>query len=63
MDSCYNYFQCKKYDCVMHGKDDESKCWNTRGTLCNSIGQELIIESKKDKCQYCIYYKKAKNIK
>jgi hypothetical protein len=59
MEKCYRYIGCDKTDCVMYEKDDETKCWDVQGTLCNHPGMELMEKKSIDKCKYCIYYKEA----
>lgn len=60
MERCYEYLGCNQTDCVMYGRDDDVKCWEMEGTLCNHPGFELIAKTNKDKCTYCIYYKAVK---
>lgn len=61
MDKCYEYFDCKKYDCVMRSQKEEIKCWELEGTLCHSEHLNLLEEMAGDKCLYCIYHKSMHN--
>jgi len=57
MERCYEYLGCTKKDCVMYGREDNSKCWEVEETQCCNPGLENMKEHGKYKCKYCIYYK------
>ncbi len=59
MDTCYEYFACKKKDCPCYGVKGQIKCWETEGTQCNDPSIEVIVNVGKNKCEYCSYYKIA----
>lgn len=62
MEPCYEYWNCRQADCVMHERKDSMNCWDEEETLCNHPGFELLKTTEKYKCEYCIYYKTiAKN--
>ena len=57
MEKCYNYFNCKKTECVMFQNKGEQSCWETEGTLCFFPPFKSIIEetNQKEKCNFCLY--------
>ena len=62
MEKCYEFFDCKKIDCIRH-KTDEIQCWEIDGTWCDVRNDDfkLIqakIGSKKEACKVCTYYQK-----
>jgi hypothetical protein len=58
MESCYDYFKCKKPACPAY-ENTQSECWDIEGTLCNSEHIEVLVKHEKNKCSYCQYYKTA----
>ncbi len=68
MEACYEYLGCDKTDCIMHGRKDTNRCWETEETLCNHPGiqivrEKLVGKTKEYACARsgCIYYKAAKD--
>ncbi|RRJ84105.1 hypothetical protein [Aestuariirhabdus litorea] len=63
MESCREYFCCRRTNCVMYQREDGVNCWEMEGTLCNSPALQQIEEDthkdKEAKCDYCIYYRQA----
>ncbi len=57
MEKCYKYLACMQKNCVMYGREDSINCWEVKETLCNHPGVELIKNVKKNKCEFCIYFK------
>lgn len=58
METCYEYFNCKKQDCIMFGLP-ETKCWEEESTLCiyPPMVEEVLKKSGLDKCSLCLYKK------
>lgn len=61
METCYQFFKCKKTECVAH-KADGLKCWEIDGSLCSAHNDDLnilqtLFEDKKEYCKLCFYYK------
>ncbi len=59
---CYSYFDCTTKDCKMFGRKDDTKCWETQGTLCNHPSLEVFESKSRNKCDFCIYYKAMNNL-
>lgn len=57
MEKCYDYFDCKKTECVMFQNKDDQPCWNTERTLCFFPPLTPLVEAvnEKEKCDYCLY--------
>jgi len=60
-DMCYDYFNCKEYDCIRRSNLSEN-CWNIDHVLCkaHSPGFKKIqsqFENKLDACKLCVFYK------
>jgi len=66
METCHEYLRCDKQDCIMYGREDNKRCWETEGTLCNHKGIQIMrnkLEGTKETAcagSGCIYYKAAK---
>ena len=56
-ETCYQYLDCKEYQCVMFYLDDSVNCWDIDGTLCfeHSLN-EFKKMTKKEFCENCSYY-------
>lgn len=58
MEKCYEYFDCKKTDCIMFTKDLITyNCWEIDETLCNHPQHKIFEKLDLKKCDVCIYYK------
>jgi len=59
---CYEYFNCKKYDCPVFS-DNSVPCWERDDTLCNNPCKEIAAKhgGQKNACEYCLYYKNEKD--
>lgn len=57
MEKCYDYFDCKKIECIMFQNKGEQPCCETEGTLCFFPPLTSIIEetNQKEKCDFCLY--------
>lgn len=66
MEPCYEFLGCNKVDCIMHGREDDTACWEVEGTLCSNsailLARETLDGKKEDICAHCgcIYYTAAK---
>lgn len=58
METCYVYFNCRKTDCIMYGKE-ETKCWEHDATLCvhPHLDNEFFKKRGLHKCAMCLYIK------
>ena len=55
MEKCYDYYSCKKTNCIMFKLDANNiNCWDIEGTLCN---HPYIEKLDIDRCKLCLYYK------
>lgn len=54
MERCFEYFNCKKTDCIAHNKTNETKCWDLKDTQCV---HPLFEHLKVKKCSICLYFK------
>jgi hypothetical protein len=52
MESCYEYFDCQKKDCLMFKESSGKQCWEIEETLCNFPGIERLRE-KQAKSEAC----------
>ncbi len=56
METCYDYFACKKTECIMFQSKSDKPCWDTPGTLCCFPTMKLIENAaESDKCNFCLY--------
>lgn len=60
MEECYEFFACKKTDCIKRSINNQP-CWEVEGTLCATHGVDIKelqkgLGSKLEVCKYCIYY-------
>ena len=63
MEKCFEYLRCRQKDCVMHEREDGVNCWEVKETLCSHPSMEILTRRRKNKCTYCMYYKRAANKK
>ena len=63
MEKCYEYLDCSQKDCVMYEREDSVNCWEVEETLCSHTGMEVLKKAKRNKCAYCMYYKRVANKK
>jgi len=67
MEKCYEYLGCTMHDCVMYGREDDTRCWEVEETLCSHPAIQRIRDKlggkKENACARggCIYYRAAKD--
>ena len=64
MEKCYEFFKCKKTECIVH--KNNMNCWDVEGTLCDAHNNDLkllqkLFENKKEYCKLCLYYQAYEN--
>ena len=56
MKKCYEYFACKKIECVMFTIQDDKPCWDIIETLYCFPGVNVIDKTdEKGNCEFCLY--------
>lgn len=57
MEKCYEYFDCKKIECIVFQDKTDKPCWETEETLCFFQPLAPIIKdsNEKEKCDFCLY--------
>ena len=56
MEKCYEYFGCKKTECIVYKNLSDKPCWETEGTLCFFEPIQVIDDTnEKAKCDFCLY--------
>lgn len=56
---CYEFFGCKKRECVMFAVEEEVNCWDLEATLtsCRDMfGESGEVKDKILFCKNCLYY-------
>lgn len=61
MKECYEYFNCDSMNCSKR-KNNGEHCWDLESDLCHVHDSSVTflreqIESKKEACKLCFYYK------
>lgn len=57
MEKCFEYFGCKKTDCIIFGMDkNTNNCWDIEETLCNHPNPDIFKKLVISKCKLCLYY-------
>jgi len=61
METCYEFLDCDKIDCIKRTIDD-LQCWEIEDTSCHahsnlSVQLQALVKNKVDACSSCNYYK------
>ena len=63
---CYDFLECKEFDCAMFKEGEQRNCWEVDPALTscvNRIAGGIAPEKKIIYCKTCFYYKHMHSLK